>query len=92
MKNVVLPLLPNELNIQMILFSSLRIYRSKLKYHLQFMQKQVEVPFTVYADFEIILEQVVMRTSAKDISLILMPTKLLVVSLELNLNRGYMLE
>ena len=34
-ENAVLHLLPNEPNFQMILFSSLRIYRSR---HLQFMQ------------------------------------------------------
>ena len=38
MKNAVLHLLPNELNLQTILFSSLRIYRSRFRHHLQFMQ------------------------------------------------------
>ena len=38
------------------------------------------------------IQILVMGTSVKNISLVLTPTRLLVVYLELNLNRGYMLE
>ena len=56
-------------------------------------QKRVEAPFTVYADLENILKQSSGDgNKCQEQSLVLMPTKLLVVCLELNLNRGYILE
>ena len=55
-------------------------------------QKQVEAPFTVYADFENILKELSGDGNKCQEHVVLMGTKLLVVYLELSLNRGYMLE